>query len=1063
MEKNPLVFPNGADIEYAGQPHPYPYGFPNSETSVKMFEGSYRTFQSSPVSNNIMNEFIDGIRRNEYCMWMDDNVSRYTSSSNPIPNQVSNLYKSDDNRYEEWQYITLYRKFKRILTERGRCSNEMISYLICNLISIIKSDTALRNLLILSSEEFLESMLTKFVELILNDKAYDYEFSKPNEEENKINAMRKHLQRATKDASMSHSTSRLWGWNFQDQGFPFPNPMPPSKLSPESLFYVRQLRPNPLLEGDGYVPIPRLMYPQHDFHFNPPPPIRDLGPTPEPGPVKKKEPSKRYGPRGPYKRTLVRMRMREISKKRAVIRRLKSQAASTEPENSKDDLKEKAEDEKKNDIELCTTTPESELSDYNKDNDYREVNLNENEHFVTGTPASPPDPANTSNLVNTYDYVNNDKNINAPENANLEKKPDIKNFKDLTFDNFKDLAVVGKDLPNKVDDNAGYRSNLETYNECNVRNLTSFGDNYNNSYPNPGYLYQDQMNAGSDKQFVNAFYRSLNTQFNQPTQFSQPNRYRESTQFSDPSGYFDGYLQNQFPQLDSEVNEISARNNPMISSGNYQYIRPNQFNQYSIGYNYPLNQPKSIPNPSNPIPNTVPNTVANSVSSSIPNQPPNTISNTIPTTVPNTLPNQISNTVPGNIRSQINNPVNNMSNVNNGVHFSSPNILGMNSGIGMCRDQAGYGTYPSDDLLTPELNTLETEAPVLKTNRVTSPKHSKPLPDGLNDPRRRSTRLNPQINMNNVNNINKNANMRNINNLNRNMENIKNINNNIEDNLNGLNDDSNVKNNSLNDSLNKIDGINNSNSTENLNKIDGINNLNGINKNIDGNNNNLNGTNKNNLNGMRNNCLNNNLNEKNDLNVNDDTIWDMVQKHQKSGSNVNVNQTKTVNVAPKEIEFEDEDMNLLIREPVRITEDMPQNHTQPFINAYKNPKTVKWSYADTKRFYNAIETFGTDLMLVRAFLPEYTDRQIYDKFKLEERKNPQLMQNALQTHKSISLKQYEQKYGKIDTETHYNPNKDPFILEQPTDNKKSLQLNLNVSVMNQIQQAPNDKIINLFM
>lgn len=27
-------FSLGADIEYAGQPHPYPYGFPNSETSI---------------------------------------------------------------------------------------------------------------------------------------------------------------------------------------------------------------------------------------------------------------------------------------------------------------------------------------------------------------------------------------------------------------------------------------------------------------------------------------------------------------------------------------------------------------------------------------------------------------------------------------------------------------------------------------------------------------------------------------------------------------------------------------------------------------------------------------------------------------------------------------------------------------------------------------------------------------------------------------------------------------------------------------------------------------------
>ncbi|XP_955137.1 uncharacterized protein TA04620 [Theileria annulata] len=949
MEKNPLVFPNGADIEYTSQPLPYPYSFPHPETGSKMYEGSFRTFQSNPASHNIMNEALEQRRRNEPYLWMDNNVSRYAACSNLIANDASNLYKSDDTHYEEWQYITLYRKFKRILTERGSCSNEMISYLIYNLINIIRNDTALRNLLILSSEEFLESMLTKFVELILNDKAYNYVFSKPNEEENKIKAIRKHLQRATKAASMSHSTPMHWGLNYEDQTFSFPNPVPTSKLNPDSFYYGRQLRSNPMLEGDGCIPMPRVMYPQQEFHFNPPQPMRDLGPSPKTGPVKRKEPSKRYGPRGPYKRTLVRMRMREISKKRAVIRRMKSQSTNSEPETTKDDFKDKVNDEKKNDIELCTTTPESELSDYNKDNDYRELSLNENEHFTSRN------SINSSEFANSPDFVsNNDNTVNV---NNLEKNPDNKNFRDLSFDDFKDLSFdnfkdppVNKDLTHKVE-NPSYRSNLDTYsNEYNLRDLTPFGDSYENSYANPGYLYQDHMNAGTIKPYINNFYRSLNTQYNQPNHYSQSSQYNQPNRYSESNCYYDGYFQNQFQPLNSEIGDIPGQNNPILTSGNFQYVRPNQSSQYSIGYHYPANQPKSIPNPNNPI------------------------SNSIKNNIPNTIRNPMHNT---------------MSNVAGGVHFSSPNVMGMNSGMGMGRDPTGYGMYPRDDYLSPELNTLETEAPILKTKRVTNPKHSKPLPDGLNDPRRRSSRLNPENNLNNLNNIKSSENNRNINNLN-----------------NG----------------NTINPNNN-------------NNLNNINNNLNTNGNNLN-----------------------------DTIWDMVQKHQKSGSNVNVNQTKTVNVVPKEIEFEDEDMNLLIREPVRITEDMPRNHTQPFVNAYKNPKTVKWSYTDTKRFYNAIETFGTDLMLVRAFLPEYTDRQIYDKFKLEERKNPQLMQNSLQTHKSISLKQYEQKYGKIDTETHYNPSKDPFILEQPTDNKKSLQLNLsNASVMNQIQQTPNDKIINLFM
>ena len=102
----------------------------------------------------------------------------------------------------------------------------------------------------------------------------------------------------------------------------------------------------------------------------------------------------------------------------------------------------------------------------------------------------------------------------------------------------------------------------------------------------------------------------------------------------------------------------------------------------------------------------------------------------------------------------------------------------------------------------------------------------------------------------------------------------------------------------------------------------------------------------------------------------------------------------------------DEEGNLLLEEPLsslgrtdhgpaflmegRVVVDENYNESriiQPYHGAYKRSKAVKWMKADEDTFYEALETFGLDLMMVRTWLPHFSARQIKDKYHVEERRN----------------------------------------------------------------------------
>jgi len=58
-------------------------------------------------------------------------------------------------------------------------------------------------------------------------------------------------------------------------------------------------------------------------------------------------------------------------------------------------------------------------------------------------------------------------------------------------------------------------------------------------------------------------------------------------------------------------------------------------------------------------------------------------------------------------------------------------------------------------------------------------------------------------------------------------------------------------------------------------------------------------------------------------------------------------------------------------------------------------KPIRWSTADTERFYNALQQTGADFTLIQTMFPDRTRRQIKAKFRTEERLHPQLVDAAL--------------------------------------------------------------------
>jgi hypothetical protein len=73
-----------------------------------------------------------------------------------------------------------------------------------------------------------------------------------------------------------------------------------------------------------------------------------------------------------------------------------------------------------------------------------------------------------------------------------------------------------------------------------------------------------------------------------------------------------------------------------------------------------------------------------------------------------------------------------------------------------------------------------------------------------------------------------------------------------------------------------------------------------------------------------------------------------------------------------------------------------ESNTHVTSNSFTNRKpTEKWTKEETDKFYTALCQHGTDFTLIQKHFPNRTRRQIKNKFKKEERANPQKIDDAL--------------------------------------------------------------------
>ncbi|URE30059.1 hypothetical protein MUK42_16046 [Musa troglodytarum] len=90
---------------------------------------------------------------------------------------------------------------------------------------------------------------------------------------------------------------------------------------------------------------------------------------------------------------------------------------------------------------------------------------------------------------------------------------------------------------------------------------------------------------------------------------------------------------------------------------------------------------------------------------------------------------------------------------------------------------------------------------------------------------------------------------------------------------------------------------------------------------------------------------------------------------------------------------EDQELNHSGEEANQNVQSTPK--TLNYHSYMNRPQTSRWSKAETKLFYEAIHQFGTDFAMIQQLFPNRTRHQVKLKFKIEERKHPSQVHDAL--------------------------------------------------------------------
>ena len=113
--------------------------------------------------------------------------------------------------------------------------------------------------------------------------------------------------------------------------------------------------------------------------------------------------------------------------------------------------------------------------------------------------------------------------------------------------------------------------------------------------------------------------------------------------------------------------------------------------------------------------------------------------------------------------------------------------------------------------------------------------------------------------------------------------------------------------------------------------------------------------------------------------------------------------------------------------------------------AYRKPKPTKWSIDDTNKFYQALELYGSDQMLINTMLPSFTAVQIRQKFKSEMKNGSVRFNRCLyaKSRRPLSCDKFEELHGEILKPHHHQiqiatPEEETEPISEPVDLLDSL-------------------------
>ena len=128
-------------------------------------------------------------------------------------------------------------------------------------------------------------------------------------------------------------------------------------------------------------------------------------------------------------------------------------------------------------------------------------------------------------------------------------------------------------------------------------------------------------------------------------------------------------------------------------------------------------------------------------------------------------------------------------------------------------------------------------------------------------------------------------------------------------------------------------------------------------------------------------------------------------------------------------------------------------NSRSILHLKQGKKPIKWSDQDSRTFFKCLEIFGMDFSMIKEVLSHKTQRQILRKFHKEKKRNPEAVENALQTHESNLIGRDKACHNFLDQV--FNHSSSDHISENFSDDSLDMAVSRKLKLM--IEDSKNEK------